>query len=165
MSRKSGVVTSNTDPREVLCPAVFVKTRVCRGLSVPRASKTSLRSMLFCHSNYLLTLSTGRRSRSMTRHGHRSFRESFSRTALSIYPWYQRFFSCATGSFVSSAEGRRHGHFLRLDRDRKPRMKSLWHPGYFQFQWSLRNGPLEKLLGGRGIFEPQEFFFVIKFLV
>ena len=29
----------------------------------------------------------------------------------------------------------------------------------------LRDGPLEKLWGGRGIFEPQEFFFVIKFLV
>ena len=32
--------------------------------------------------------------------------------------------------------------------------------------WLLRDGPLEKLWGGgRGIFEPQEFFFVIKFLV
>ena len=31
---------------------------------------------------------------------------------------------------------------------------------------ALRDGPLEKLWGGgeRGIFEPQEFFFVIKFL-
>ena len=29
----------------------------------------------------------------------------------------------------------------------------------------LRDGPLEKLWGGGGIFEPQEFFFVIKFLV
>ena len=29
----------------------------------------------------------------------------------------------------------------------------------------LRDGPLEKLWGGRGIFELQEFFFVIKFLV
>ena len=34
------------------------------------------------------------------------------------------FLSRATGSFVSSAEGRRH------KRDRKPRLKSLWHPGY-----------------------------------
>ena len=59
------------------------------------------------------------------------------------------FFSCATGSFVSSAAGRhvfgrspktraakprektfRAGHFLRLDRNRKPRLKSLWHPHY-----------------------------------
>ena len=59
------------------------------------------------------------------------------------------FFSRATGSFVSSATGRevfgrrpktraakprektfRVGHFLRLDRNGKPRMKSLWHPGY-----------------------------------
>ena len=29
----------------------------------------------------------------------------------------------------------------------------------------LRDGPLEKLWGRRGIFEPQEFFFVVKFLV
>ena len=29
----------------------------------------------------------------------------------------------------------------------------------------FRDGPLEKLWGGRGIFQPQEFFFVIKFLV
>ena len=29
----------------------------------------------------------------------------------------------------------------------------------------LRDGPLETLWGGGGIFEPQEFFFVIKFLV
>ena len=29
----------------------------------------------------------------------------------------------------------------------------------------LRDGPLEKLWGGRGIFEPREFFCVIKFLV
>ena len=29
---------------------------------------------------------------------------------------------------------------------------------------TVRDGPLEKLGGGRGIFEPQEFFFVIKFL-
>ena len=25
----------------------------------------------------------------------------------------------------------RAGHFLRLDQNLKPRMKSLWHPGYF----------------------------------
>ena len=29
----------------------------------------------------------------------------------------------------------------------------------------VRDGPLEKLWGGSGIFEPKEFFFVIKFLV
>ena len=29
---------------------------------------------------------------------------------------------------------------------------------------ALRDGPLEKLWGGGGIFEPEEFFFVIKFL-
>ena len=30
---------------------------------------------------------------------------------------------------------------------------------------AIRDGPLERLWGGKGIFEPQEFFFVIKFLV
>ena len=30
---------------------------------------------------------------------------------------------------------------------------------------SLRDGPLEKLWGGRGIFKLQEFFLIIKFLV
>ena len=34
-----------------------------------------------------------------------------------------------------------------------------------KYDYTIRDGPLEKLLGGRGIFEPQEFFFVIKFLV
>ena len=34
----------------------------------------------------------------------------------------------------------------------------------FQFSWSfaLRDGPLEKLWGEKGIFEPEEFFFVTK---
>ena len=31
---------------------------------------------------------------------------------------------------VTRGEVFRAGHFLRLDRNRKPRMKSLWHPGY-----------------------------------
>ena len=46
-------------------------------------------------------------------------------------------FSRGTGSFVLSAEGRRHerrsfsrGSLFKTDRNRKPRMKSLWHPGY-----------------------------------
>ena len=34
-----------------------------------------------------------------------------------------------------------------------------------QMNCLIRDGPLEKLWGGRGIFEPQEFFFVIKFVV
>ena len=35
----------------------------------------------------------------------------------------------------------------------------------FETMKQLRDGPLEKLWGGGGgIFEPQEFFFVIKFL-
>ena len=40
------------------------------------------------------------------------------------YPGYQRFF---LGCDENSAF--RAGHFLRLDRNRKPRMKSLRHPG------------------------------------
>ena len=44
------------------------------------------------------------------------------------------FFSCATRSFVGHRPTRlrpktfRVGHFLRLDRNRKPRLKSLWNP-------------------------------------
>ena len=43
-----------------------------------------------------------------------------------------------------SAKGRRHerrsaGHFLRLHRNRKPRMKSLWHPGYTLSYSTLKN--------------------------
>ena len=65
-----------------------------------------------------------------------------------LSPWYQRFFSrvwrgasSAAGRLVFSLRSKtraakprektfRAGHFLRLDRNRKPRMKSLWHPGY-----------------------------------
>ena len=36
---------------------------------------------------------------------------------------------------------------------------------YCQMPTVLRDGPLGKLLGGWGIFETQEYFFVIKFLV
>ena len=35
----------------------------------------------------------------------------------------------------------------------------------FSHSCLFRNGPLEKLWGGGGVFEPQEFFFAIKFLV
>ena len=48
------------------------------------------------------------------------------------------FFPPATRSLVWStrlrpkAENTSGGHFLRLDRNRKARMKSLWHPGYSQ---------------------------------
>ena len=54
-----------------------------------------------------------------------------------ITPGTRGCFSRATGSFVLSAEGRRHerrsfsrGSLFKTDRNRKPRMKSLWHPGY-----------------------------------
>ena len=43
--------------------------------------------------------------------------------------------------------------------------KNAGHWGSPREILSIRDGPLEKLWGGRGIFEPQEFFFVIKFLV
>ena len=44
----AGLWLCNIDPGEVFCPAVLVKTTVCRGCSVSRAHKTSLRSILFC---------------------------------------------------------------------------------------------------------------------
>ena len=43
------------------------------------------------------------------------------------YPGYQRFFLACVGELRFF--GRRLT-LLRLDRNRKPRMKSLWHPGY-----------------------------------
>ena len=58
------------------------------------------------------------------------------------YPGYQRFFLACDGElrFVGRRTTRvrpkaedtscEATHFLRLDRRRKPRMKSLWHPGY-----------------------------------
>ena len=61
-------------------------------------------------------------------------------------PWVPKVFSRVHrgASFYRSAAGRqvfgqrtkkRTGHFLRLDRNRKPRMKSLWHPGYTICGW------------------------------
>ena len=44
-------------------------------------------------------------------------------------------------------------------------MIDWWMDGLTDYFYLLRDGPLEKLWGGRGIFELQEFFFVIKFLV
>ena len=47
-----------------------------------------------------------------------------------LYPGYQRFFLaelCWPQADMSSATGRRHQQ--QSDRNRKPRMKSLWHPG------------------------------------
>ena len=45
--------------------------------------------------------------------------------------------------------------------------KNAGHWGSRREILSIRDGPLEKLWGegGGGIFEPQEFFFVFKFLV
>ena len=60
--------------------------------------------------------------------GHGSFGSHFT-----PYPGYQRFFLAYDGElrFVGRRPIRvRAGHFLRLDGNRKPRMKSLWHPGY-----------------------------------
>ena len=38
--------------------------------------------------------------------------------------------SALSKGWRSGPQAFRAGHFLGLDRDRKPRMKSLWHPGY-----------------------------------
>ena len=37
--------------------------------------------------------------------------------------------SALSKGWQSGPEAFREGHFLRLDRNRKPLMKSLWHPG------------------------------------
>ena len=44
-------------------------------------------------------------------------------------------------------------------------IKKLKAYGFTNQSLDLRDGPLETLWEGRGMFEPQEFFFVIKFLV
>ena len=49
------------------------------------------------------------------------------------YPGYQRFFSrVRQGASPAAAQHvfARAGHFFRLNRNRKPRIKSLWHPEY-----------------------------------
>ena len=56
-----------------------------------------------------------------------------------VYSGYQRFFlvfdeelsrpSTRLRPKAEETSGEAAGHFLRLDRNRKPRMKSLWHPG------------------------------------
>ena len=42
-------------------------------------------------------------------------------------------------------------------------LRLLGYFGFFSFFCCFRDGPLEKLWGGRGIFELQEFFFAIRF--
>ena len=79
----------------------------------------------------------------------RIFVHFFAVVARLLLPWVPEVFSRVRrgASFrrpqadTCSAKGRRHerrsgenkafcaGHFLRLDRNRKPRMKRLWHPG------------------------------------
>ena len=59
---------------------------------------------------------------------------SFAKRSGNVTMGTRGFFSRASGNFVSSISRRlfacRAGHFLRLDRNRKPRMKSLWQPEY-----------------------------------
>jgi len=67
--------------------------------------------------------------------GHGSLSSHYQYCLLSFtpYPVYQRFFLAYDGElrFVGRRPIRvRAGPFLRLDRNRKPHMKSLWHPGY-----------------------------------
>ena len=57
---------------------------------------------------------------------------------------------------------------MRTSWERVKQVLALSHKIAFQRSFlltCLRDGPLEKLWWGWGIFEPQEFFFVIKFLV
>ena len=44
--------------------------------------------------------------------------------------------------------------------------QKMCHVAILNIAYIIRDGPLEKLwVGGGGIFEPQEFFFIIQFLV
>ena len=66
-------------------------------------------------------------------HGSLSSHYQYSLLSFTPYPGYQRCLLAYDGElrFVGRRPiGVRAGHFLRLDRNRKPRMKSLWHPGY-----------------------------------
>ena len=64
------------------------------------------------------------------------------RTQIShCLPWVPEVFSRVRRG---ASLGRRHerrsaGHFLRPHRNRKPRMKSLWHPGYTLSYSTLKN--------------------------
>ena len=72
----------------------------------------------------------------------------FGSLSHQIYPGYQRFFLACDEELrrpqahTSSAFG---GSLLRLDQNQKPRMKSLWHPGYIKLNmltssWKWING-------------------------
>ena len=94
------------------------------------------------------------------------FRRCFAAVVVDGLPWVQEIFSrvrrgasWAAGRHVFSLRPKtraaklrektfRAGDFLRLDRSRKPRMKSLWHPGYR----SLRKHPFLLALRHRGRF-------------
>ena len=91
------------------------------------------------------------------------------------YPGYQRFFLACDGElpFVGrrptrvrpKAEGTsgEAAHFLRLNRKRKPRLKSLWHPGYILTGY-VNNRPEKKITLLR--FERTSiFFFHFRFLL
>ena len=47
--------------------------------------------------------------------------------------------SALSKGWRSGPEAFRAGHFLRLDRNRKQRMKSLWHPGYSYSKLFFKN--------------------------
>ena len=90
------------------------------------------------------------------------------------YPGYQRFFLACDGElrFVGRRTTRvrpkaedtscEATHFLRLDRRRKPRMKSLWHPGYILTGY-VNNRPEKKFTLLR--FERTSIFFHFMFLL
>ena len=59
-------------------------------------------------------------------------KEPISKTSRFCMFWYKRCCNWlgAIKGMALWSRGFRAGHFLGLDRNRKPRMKSLWHPGY-----------------------------------
>ena len=107
----AGLWQCNIDPGEVLCPAVLVKTTVCRGCSVLRAHKTSLRSILFCICRDAAGLAAFWSPQPVVSFG---VRDKSSRVALGKKmgrPWDD----------AASAKARSY---------ERRRMKRLWHPGY-----------------------------------
>ena len=86
---------------------------------------------------------------------------------LSSYPRYQRFFHACEGElrfvghrptrFRPKAEDRSGEDFLRLDRNRKPPMKSFWYPGYFPLYIERKPFTVKLIKRPRSIREQSNF--------
>ena len=95
----------------------------------PRASLSSgCLSSLFLWSRNFATMGTQWRLTSPTL-GTRGVFSRATRSFVGHRPTRLRPKTEDTCDEAKKAKIFRAGHFLRLDRNRKPRMKSLWHPG------------------------------------